>query len=154
MVTLITILWSSLGIASQQSTIRDLTDNEVKLKSDSTKWGSKIFELYAKDKEVTPSSLDFVYRTWAQDGSLDKPKDQKVIYGLGVMFGNFVVSKVDSKWKVIIDKHGAGFIVVLSGGATIFPIDMVLKRVQAGNKEFGFFKANFDVIKSVAEQVQ
>lgn len=154
LVTLIIILWSNIGLANQNSTIRDLTKNEIELKNDLTLWGNEIFEYYAKGKEVNANNLDQVFQDWAKDTAIDKFKNQKVINGLGVIFGNLVVSKVDAKWQAIIDQHGAGFTVVLKGGTTIFPIDMVLKRVQAGNKEFGFFKVNFDVIESVAAQVQ
>jgi hypothetical protein len=141
-------------LTQQQSTIRNLTQNEVKTIGEANQWGNDIFNHYAKGKDINASNLDFVYRAWAQDSSIDKFQNRKIMFGLGVIYGNLVTSKIDSKWQVIIDQYGAGFTVVLNGGSTIFPVDMVAKRVQGGNKEFDFFKANFDLIKSISAQVQ
>jgi hypothetical protein len=153
-VTFIVIFWSSIGLAKQQSTIRDLTQNEVKVMGESNQWGNDIFEHYAKGRNINASNLDFVYQAWVQDSSTDKFENRKIMYGLGVIYGNLVTSNINSKWQVIIDQYGAGFTVVLSGGSTIFPVDMVEKRVKGGNKEFGFFKAHFDLMKSISVQVQ
>ena len=65
------------------------------------------------------------------------------------MFGNYVVEQIDAEWKVIIDQNGTDLTVVIAGGSTVFPIDMVLKRVQGGNVEFDFFNATFVVIQSI-----
>jgi len=153
-VTLIIIFWSSIGFTKQQSTIRDLTENEVKVIGEARQWGNDIFEHYAKGRDINASNLDFVYRAWVQDSSVDKFENRKIMYGLGVIYGYLVTSKINSKWQVIIDQYGAGFTVVLSGGSTIFPVDMVAKRVKGGNNEFGFFKVHFDLMKNISGQVQ
>jgi len=153
-VTLIIIFWSSIGFTKQQSTIRGLTQNEVKVIGEARQWGNDIFEHYAKGRNINASNLDFVYRAWVQDSSVDKFENRKIMYGLGVIYGYLVTSKINSKWQVIIDQYGAGFTVVLSGGSTIFPVDMVAKRVKGGNNEFGFFKAHFDLMKNISGQVQ
>jgi hypothetical protein len=153
-VTFIVILWSSIGSAKQQSTIRDLTQNEVKVMGEAKQWGNDIFVHYAKGRDINASNLDFVYQAWVKDSTADKFENRKIMYGLGVIYGNLVTSNIDSKWQVIIDQYGAGFTVLLSGGSKIFPVDMVAKRVKGGNKEFGFFKAHFDLMKNISAQVQ
>jgi hypothetical protein len=144
---------SGLSVADPQSTIRDLTKNEIKLKKDIIVLGDEIFKFYAQEEIVNAKSLDDVYRLWVLDPRQEKFQNKDVIYGLAILYGNFLVTELDGEWKTIIDQYGAGFAILYPGGSTTFPVDMVAKRIKRGNKEFGFFNANFSMMKNVVSQL-
>lgn len=115
--------------------------------------GRKVASRYAsvfENTTITTDLLDEVFAAWSSDSSPERPDADRVAEGLGVLFGQNLVSSLGMEWVKVEDAQGSDFGVRLVGYELIsFPIAAVHKRIASG--EVGFFTNVHEVIRSMID---
>lgn len=99
------------AVESTKRTIRELNDDDWKLISDKRRAGIEMLAKYAGTSVVTIQNLDTAIINRRKDTSPNKPSDEDVTWGLGVLYGDFVISKKDCRWVSVTDGGDSGFAV-------------------------------------------
>lgn len=119
----------------------------IDISSDKTEWfettrknGKRVLVIYAKTEVVTPNSLDDAFNAWKQTEETSKAPDIVIAYGLGVLFGDYIISEIGGSWKETTDGLGSGLAIELKNGMVAYPIDSILKRIPPNEYELTFFE--------------
>jgi hypothetical protein len=89
--------------------------------------------------ELTPEGLDAAWNAWIPTSAQEPEMANAIVNATGAAFGQFLVDTAGFRWVVASDEHGTEMAVIaLEGKAdvTVFPMNLVAKRYEAGEKSF------------------
>ena len=109
--------------------------------------GMRVLKIYAKTNEITPQTLDKAFNAWKVDEGEKQAPEMVVGYGLGILFGDFMISETGGAWMEATNNLGSGLAVELPTGMVAYPIDSVLKRIPPNEYEISFFEPIWYSIK-------
>lgn len=121
-------------------TLKDISTEKAYWFETTRKNGKKALVIYAKTEIVTPDSLDDAFNTWKVADESKRATELIIAYGLGVLFGDFIISKIGGSWKETTDGLGSGLAIELKNGMVAYPIDSILKRIPPNEHEISFFE--------------
>lgn len=129
--------------------IETITEKTVDWISISNQKGMDIIKWYLNGEisVITPIILDKVFNIWVNDTSDNKAPIDWVIDGLGVLFGEYIISKSFGKWVIEEDNDEKHLMILTKNNIKVYPIHSVSKRVNSIDKEIGFFSSIWDVIE-------
>ena len=102
--------------------------------------GMKLLKMYASIDIVTPEYLDIAFNTWSESSNDKKPSEAIVGYGLGVLFGDYMIKTAGGKWMAAADDQDFELAILFSNGSVAYPIDSVWKRIPKNEFELSFFE--------------
>jgi len=102
--------------------------------------GFLLLKNYASTDTVSPSSLDIAFDGWTRAADTKKPPKAVVGYGLGVLFGDYMIEKKGGKWMEAAKGQGFELAVLFKDEKIAFPIDSVWKRMPKDANELTFFE--------------
>lgn len=116
------------------------SDRESAWAQESRDLGRQLLTIYAGTSEVTPNALDTAFRRWKADDVAQRPADNVVACGLGILFGDYVIAHRGGDWRMQTDAYGTDAVVVGPANVKLFPVASVSKRMAPDNGDIAFFK--------------
>lgn len=92
---------------------------------------------------ASASDLDAIFKDW-HASDIAKPSALEISYGLGVLFGDLLVSDQNAAWRMESDAKGIDFCLALTNGSLLFPFSYVHQRLpDASQKADAIFSAAY-----------
>lgn len=131
------------------SKFRDLNTDEEQFVSSALKVGRDVCAYYFNPGKTLslPTGLDVVYEAWAGDTHPGKPSPNEVCFGLGALLGDCIVSNLDFRWCMELDKDEDEYCVRHPEGWQSCPFHFVGKRIHEQEPQGGFFRALYDLLR-------
>jgi hypothetical protein len=108
--------------------------------------GMKLLINYASTDMVTPENLDIAFNNWSESVSDKKPAEVVIGYGLGVLFGDYMIAQAGGKWMAAAADQDFELAILFDNGAVAYPIDSVWKRMPKNADEVSFFEPIWNAI--------
>ena len=108
--------------------------------------GLKLLKKYASTEVLSPKTLDDTFNNWAESEDNQKPQEIIVGYGLGVLFGDFMINEAGGKWMAADEDQDFELAVLFDNGYIAYPVDSVWKRIPKNEYELSFFEPIWRVL--------
>jgi hypothetical protein len=124
--------------------VRDLTETDRQWLDDGKRYASALHQRYVPTEKVdiTPESMDRVYKAWCDDQRSDMPPLQSLYQGFGYVLGEMFRERFGHEWKMVTTQFGSEVSLYSAlpsathRDSVLSPLSMVAKRIRDGQPFF------------------